>query len=69
MCNFVAGDSYKSRRKLLTSVFHFNMIKRYVDTINTQSDRFIECLKSNGNDFTDDVLSMFADVALNIIIG
>lgn len=63
------GESYKSRRKLLTSAFHFNMLKRYVSVINDQSDKFIKNLGNNKEEFTADVIPLFADLSLNIISG
>ncbi|OXU22556.1 hypothetical protein TSAR_008029 [Trichomalopsis sarcophagae] len=63
------GDTYRARRRMLTSAFHFNMLRRYVDIMNEQSGRLMTELRANGKEIVLDVLPIYADVSLNIIIG
>lgn len=45
------------------------MLRRYVDIINEQADRLISEFRNNGEEFVLDILPIYADVSLNIIIG
>jgi cytochrome P450 len=40
------GDVWRRNRKLLTPVFHFNMLRAYLDVFNTTNDTFANILES-----------------------
>ena len=45
------GEKWHSRRRLLTSAFHFDILKQYLEVFRDESNRLVDDLKQlNGND-------------------
>ena len=65
---FSTGAKWWSRRRLLTPVFHFNVMEKFLDVMNEQSVVFINKLNSmvDGNECID-IHSAVASLALDII--
>jgi cytochrome P450 family 4 len=71
-CLFLAtGDAWRSRRRLLTPAFHFQILNSFVDTFNDQSEVLIEQIREKFNNGPQemDVCPLVTQCTLSIICG
>ncbi|KAB0797319.1 hypothetical protein PPYR_08313 [Photinus pyralis] len=61
------GQKWKSRRKLLTPAFHFQILEKYVDVFNKQSNILVEKLKERVDAGPFDIFPYVALCTLDII--
>jgi len=61
------GDKWKSRRRLTTPAFHFEVLKKFLDVMNEQTDIMIERLSRNIDKEYIDFFEFVTDCALDII--
>ncbi|GBP23750.1 Cytochrome P450 4d1 [Eumeta japonica] len=64
-----AGNKWKKHRKLLTSAFHFNILKTFLPTFYKNDEVFIKKLEAVADGACVDVFPLVAMLALDNIIG
>uniref|UniRef100_UPI003AFB3D4F cytochrome P450 4C1-like n=1 Tax=Danaus plexippus TaxID=13037 RepID=UPI003AFB3D4F len=60
------GTKWQHRRKVLTSAFHFDVLKKYFDSIDGNSQRLVRVLQQT-NGQSVDVVPILSEYTLNII--
>ncbi|XP_023247724.1 cytochrome P450 4C1-like [Copidosoma floridanum] len=61
------GEKWRERRKILTPAFHFNILKKYIEITKEQGEKFIDELKSEGQETVKSLIPFFSDITLKII--
>jgi len=73
ICNYtliyVLGVKWHSRRKLLTSAFHFNILQQFVEILIDESENMVKSLKNTGGTVIKDLLPFASEHTLNAICG
>jgi hypothetical protein len=65
----IAGDKWRSHRKILTAAFHFKVLEEYVQVFNSNSQALVQKLEEHvGQPFVD-ITSYIAMCTLDIICG
>lgn len=49
VCNILTGQKWHTQRKLLTPVFHYNMLENYLHTVLTESNVLVQQLQKEVN--------------------
>ncbi|KAK1125909.1 hypothetical protein K0M31_005445 [Melipona bicolor] len=62
-----SGRKWQTRRKILTSAFHFNVLQQFVDIFTEEGERLIKSLKSEEGVVVKDLLQLISEHTLNII--
>ncbi|NP_001164374.1 cytochrome P450 4AB17 [Nasonia vitripennis] len=61
------GEKWVHRRKIVNTGFHFNIMKKYVKISGEHAEKFIEKIKSHGDEYVLDLVPLFSDLTLQII--
>ncbi|XP_011699126.1 PREDICTED: cytochrome P450 4C1-like isoform X2 [Wasmannia auropunctata] len=61
------GSKWHSRRKMLTSTFHFNILQQFVEIFIEESEKMTKSLKHTGGTVVKDLTSFVSEHALNAI--
>ncbi|KAK9295402.1 hypothetical protein QLX08_010289 [Tetragonisca angustula] len=62
-----SGRKWQTRRKILTSAFHFNVLQQFVDIFTEEGERLIKSLKSEEGVVVKDLMQLISEHTLNII--
>ncbi|XP_039751228.1 cytochrome P450 4c3-like [Pararge aegeria] len=62
-----SGKEWYHRRKLLTKAFHFNILKKFMDTFNTETEHFIKQVEKETLEEHTDLFAIVGPVALRVI--
>ncbi|XP_014485476.1 PREDICTED: cytochrome P450 4C1-like [Dinoponera quadriceps] len=63
------GAKWHSRRKILTSAFHFNVLRKYVDVLIVERQLMTKTLKDVDGTIEKDVFTFASKHTLNAICG
>lgn len=61
------GSKWRTRRKLLTPAFHFNILENFVEVFNKQSSKLVNKLREKANGETFDIFPFITLCTLDII--
>lgn len=64
-----SGVKWQKRRKILTSAFHFNILRKYVNNIVENGEKVIESIENKGASVNLDVIPIVTEYTLNVICG
>ncbi|XP_006619840.1 cytochrome P450 4C1-like [Apis dorsata] len=62
-----SGHKWHVRRKILTSAFHFNVLRQFVDIFIEDAERLIKTLESEEGIFVENLLQLTSEHTLNVI--
>lgn len=64
----MTGEKWRTRRRILTPAFHFNVLKQFVEIFVEQSEKMVESLKRE-EDNVRDLSKFLTKFTLNTICG
>jgi len=65
---YVLGDTWHSRRKILTPTFNFNILQQFVDILIKEGENMTKSLK-NRETIEKDLMSFVSEYTLNALCG
>lgn len=66
---YVLGTKWHSRRKLLSPIFHSNILQQFVEIFIEESENMTDSLKDTGGTVVKDLISFISEHTLNAICG
>ena len=66
---FILGQKWHQRRKILTPAFFLNILKKYLEITNEQSQKLVIDTRAKGKEIKIDLLPYCSNYTLNIICG
>ena len=66
---FVLEAKWHSRRKILNSTFHFNILQQFVGTLIEEGNRMTQSLKDSKGIVVKDLIPFISEYTLNAICG
>lgn len=65
----ILDSKWQNRRKILTPAFHFNILQKFIDIFNKETDNLVNILKAQSNESYIDVIKPITEFTLNSIGG
>jgi len=72
MCPYfiiVLGSKWQSRRKILTSAFHFNILQQFVEILIEESENMTKSLKNIEGTVVKNLVPFISEHTLNALCG
>jgi len=67
--NYVLGAKWRSRRKILTPTFHFNILQQFAEILIEEGENMTKSLKNVGGTVVKDLIPFVSEYTLNAICG